>query len=309
VASRLPQKAFNTSLHPLPICSPIKCPVRNIHIGLGYQVREGLQPETFRLTQRVRSSSAIDQIILTLVSIAARGGILTIFLLRTYAIFGQSKIVLLGLGLILVAIIALDSASLALPDVPQTDTALAILVCVYDTASTALTIFVSLRALRAGNRPMKDLQSTFHYLVLEQGVLYFCAISSFTIPAAVFQFVVGSAGILQKILNAFTLPFSGILAARFLLHLRAYNDRMTVISDNDGNLDPYHDSHVSTFQAIGRAIASTVDDFGQDPMSDHWRLTDDGGSEEGASNDIVDDTLVPAVFGIDPEIQMVRWEH
>jgi len=238
--------------------------------------------------------------------------ILAIFLLRTYAVFGRSKSVLLGLGFILATIIALDSASLALPDVPQTDTALAILVCVYDTASTVLTIFASLRALRAGSSPIKDLRSTFHFLILEQGVLYFCAISAFTIPAAVFQFVVGSARILEKILNAFTLPFSGILAARFLLHLRAYNDRTTVISDNNGNLDPYRDSHVSTFQAIGRAVASTVDDFGHDPMSSHWQITDVEESSEEAPYDVVDDTddtLVPAVFDCDPEIQMVRWEH
>jgi len=224
-----------------------------------------------------KSSTAIYQTVLSSVSVVTRAGILTVFLMRTYAVCGQSKLVLLGLGLILVAIVVLDSARLALSDVPQTDTTCAILVCVYDTVSTVLTILASLRPLRAGSRPMKDLYSTFHYLVLEQGVLYFCAISSFTIPAAVFQF-----GMLQKFLNMFTLPFSGILAARFLLHLRAYSDCKIFISDNDGSLEPYHDSQVSTFRAVGRAIASTIDDFDHDPMSSHWQLTDDEGTSGGS---------------------------
>lgn len=58
----------------------------------------------------------------------------------------------------------------------------------------------------------------------------------------------------------------------------------TVVSDNNGNLDPYCDSHVSTFQAVGRAVASTVDDFGQIPTVCQRRKVqpDDEGSLEDA---------------------------
>lgn len=114
---------------------------------------------------------------------------------------------------------------------------------------------------------------------------------------------------LQNILNAFTLPyaqleaiqrwltlihtytrFSGVLAARFMLHLRAYNDRMhTIVSDNNGNLDPYRETHVSTFRAVGRAVASTVDDFGHDPMVYQRAVQADvQGSSEDASNENID---------------------
>lgn len=52
------------------------------------------------------------------------------------------------------------------------NTLLSILVCVFESIATALTVFRSVQALRAQGQS-RNKKNTFHYLVLEQGVLYF----------------------------------------------------------------------------------------------------------------------------------------
>ncbi len=74
-----------------------------------------------------------------------------------------------------------------------------------------------------------------------------------------------------------------------------------MISDDNGGLAGYqHDEHVSTFRAVGRIIASTVDDFGGDPVLFQRQENQGASSTEqlplaNAPKDIANATLVPIV--------------
>jgi len=138
------------------------------------------------------------------------------------------------------------------------NTLLSILVCVFESSAALFTLARSIQALRFGNSTVATKKHTFHYLVTEQGVFYFGLVSIFTIGATVLNFR-APGGFLQRLLNAITLPLSGMLAARFILRIRAYTDR-------SGHGEKTEE--VSTFHAsrLDRATSSLVDEFGQDPV-------------------------------------------
>ena len=64
---------------------------------------------------------------------------------------------------------------------------------------------------------------------------------------------------------------SGLLTARFILHLRRYSNigainlgvRNTSHSSNSSGIG----GNISTFRAVGNTVASSLDDFGDDPVA------------------------------------------
>ncbi|KAK0488669.1 hypothetical protein IW261DRAFT_1557108 [Armillaria novae-zelandiae] len=80
--------------------------------------------------------------------------------------------------------------------------------------------------------------------------------------ACVILDIVAPAGFFQRLLNALTLPLSGILTARFLLHLRVWKDQHStaVVSGNRGIVS--QQTQTMEFRAL-----SVIDEFGEDPVS------------------------------------------
>jgi hypothetical protein len=102
-------------------------------------------------------------------------------------------------------------------------------------------------------------KTSFTHFVVDQGILYTAAVSGFTIGATVLDFRF-SGVFLQRLLNALTLPISGVMTARFLLQLRKM-DKETAVNGDPGeqvlsDLVFQHSGSSSSFMA----------GLGEDPM-------------------------------------------
>ncbi|KAL1726344.1 hypothetical protein EV714DRAFT_219549 [Schizophyllum commune] len=123
------------------------------------------------------------------------------------------------------------------PDIPLGDKALSIMVVVFEFISTALMAYRCFPAVReqrrmraagAFQRPLLVAVFQQGRLILpvallpadgQVGLFYYCAVSLFTVTALILNYAAPK-GFFQRLLNAFTLPISGLLTARFILHLR-----------------------------------------------------------------------------------------
>ncbi|KAI0316260.1 hypothetical protein OF83DRAFT_1173076 [Amylostereum chailletii] len=207
--------------------------------------------------------------IIGVVSVLGRAAVIFTFMARTFT-FQVSDVKVL-------------QASKLVPN-----TLLSILVCVFEASATILTLLRSIQALRFGGGAVNVKKHTFSYLVVEQGILYFAIVSIFTIGAAVLNFR-APGGFFQRLLNAITLPLSGMLTARFILRLRAYSARQETNKDTQ---------ELSSFQANSSprqalSLEPIVDEFGYDPVERAARqqtLAEPGPSQtqmlfvEGSSN-------------------------
>ncbi|KAK0215171.1 hypothetical protein EDD85DRAFT_962902 [Armillaria nabsnona] len=208
---------------------------------------------------------------------------------HTYAIFARSKIIIIYLVAIGLACIILDIMhvpglkcvgssnnplyvlyphllnfrSLTAVLVFSADLLLSILMVVFEYSSAILRTIRIIQALRV-NGPWKAQRRGFIYLIFEQGIFYFSdkpsVVSLFT-TAAVILNSVAPVGFFQRLLNAFTLPLSSLLTARYLLRLRAWEDQHSiVVSGNRGIAS--QQMHTMKFRAL-----SVIDEFGEDPVS------------------------------------------
>ena len=70
--------------------------------------------------------------------------------------------------------------------------------------------------------------------------------------------------------NHFNIRLSGLLTARFLLHLRRYSDVSIIDKVHDGGQSSGSESangSVSSFRAQENTAASSLNDFGEDPVA------------------------------------------
>ncbi|KAH7928118.1 hypothetical protein BV22DRAFT_231274 [Leucogyrophana mollusca] len=151
------------------------------------------------------------------------------------------------------------------------NTLLSIMVCAFECIGTALTTFRCLQALRI-QKKTRRYDNSIMYFMLKEGTLYFCGVFVFTFTAVVLNFEEPN-GFLGRLLNALTLPVSGLLSARLLLHLREWTDR-TRVSLSRGETHSPHNEEVQTYQnnilqsfhaaTVGRL--SDTDEFGGDPV-------------------------------------------
>ncbi|KAJ8523059.1 hypothetical protein ONZ45_g390 [Pleurotus djamor] len=143
------------------------------------------------------------------------------------------------------------------------DLLLSILMVVFEASSALLTIARCIQAFRVGG--VSRHRGSLMHMIFEQGVLYFSIISLFT-TAAVILNVKAPAGFFQRLLNAYTLPLSCLLTARFLLHLRAYDEKTKTVLSNPFKA-PQNGGTLGTFRAAARGVYSTVvEPFGDDPV-------------------------------------------
>ncbi|KZV72530.1 hypothetical protein PENSPDRAFT_663670 [Peniophora sp. CONT] len=161
--------------------------------------------------------------VIGVVSVLGRAAVISTFLLRTWVVCARNIAVLLILGTLALAIFILDCIHVpglrchGSSPIQIANTLLSIFVCIFEGLATLLTLAQTAQAALMRNRkPGQMLEA----LLAEQSVLYFALISGFTVGATVLNFK-APGGFFQRLLNAFTLPLSGLLTARFLLLLRA----------------------------------------------------------------------------------------
>ncbi|KAF8625996.1 hypothetical protein AX17_006719 [Amanita inopinata Kibby_2008] len=149
---------------------------------------------------------------------------------------------------------------------------LSILVCLFEFSATVLTTIRCIKSLKISGS-VKDQRGGFFYILLEQGILYFCLVSGFTVGATVLNFVFQDGFFLQRLLNALTLPISGMMTARFLLHLKKWEEKRSVGQPYSRKVTDirFHHSARSTLSAISTSIVS---EFGEDPVLSIQREAD-----------------------------------
>jgi len=154
--------------------------------------------------------------------------------------------------------------SSALPIVSKMST---IVVVLFESISAILTVVRCLIAFRAGGG-LAQQRHGFMFIIFEQGIVYFCIISIFTISAVILNYY-APPGFFQRLPDAFTLPLSCILTARFLLYLREHE---AAAYEQDSERTPvstameFQMSSGSRVRSGGLSGILSVDDFGQDPV-------------------------------------------
>ncbi|KAJ8692107.1 hypothetical protein PTI98_009448 [Pleurotus ostreatus] len=218
---------------------------------------------------------------------------------RIYAIYARNKYVLVYLSFLGLVCIALDithvpglrcvgSSSIPLCGLPnltaqiEAPLLLSILMIVFEFSAAVLTVIRCLVAFKAaGGR--KNQSKGLMNLIFEQGVLYFSIVTIITMAALILN-VKAPAGFLQRLLNAYLLPLSGLLTARFLLHIRVYEDKQEARALGAAARSQVHaSSTLASFRAAaGDMVSGLVSQFGDDPVETVQRGTVAGESRSSA---------------------------
>jgi len=214
-------------------------------------------------------------------SILGRAAVIVTFTLRTYVVFGQNKLILLYLGTVGLACVALDITHVpglrcvGSSSIPIANTLLSILMVVFEYSSAILLAARAVQVFKFRKEHKMAAEKNLISLILEQGLLYFSVISLFT-TAAVFLNFRAPSGFFQRLLNALTLPLSCLLTARFLLHLREFEGNKLEGLDHD------EQRTLAQFEAASGARSTMMEDFGDDPL--HAEVADQ--PEPGPSHQV-----------------------
>ncbi|KAH7878922.1 uncharacterized protein C8R40DRAFT_688118 [Lentinula edodes] len=225
--------------------------------------------------------------IIASLAVLGRAAVIVTFTLRTYVVWAQSRIVLISLVMLGLATVLTDAMYVPRQTCENTrgDTATfdlvrSFLTISFETLSATLILIRSLQAFRRGS--YFNQYKLIHFL-MQEGAVYFCIVSLFTIATFVLKLSTESK-YLHDLLNAFTLPLSGLLTARFLLHLRAWNkarsSATTAIDIDPGQNEPDPDWPASSISSFGIQSVSvtaslnseltsawiTTAEYGEDPM-------------------------------------------
>ncbi|KAJ3876991.1 hypothetical protein F5051DRAFT_409810 [Lentinula edodes] len=226
--------------------------------------------------------------IIAALAVLGRAAVIVTFTLRTYVVWAQSRIVLISLVMLGLATVLTDAMYVPRQTCENTrgDTATfdlvrSFLTIIFETLSATLILIRSLQAFRRGGSYFNQYK-LIHFL-MQEGAVYFCIVSLFTIATFVLKLSTESK-YLHDLLNAFTLPLSGLLTARFLLHLRAWNkarsSATTAIDIDPGQNEPDPDWHASSISSFGiQSVSVTASlnselasawintaEYGEDPM-------------------------------------------
>ncbi|KAJ3907263.1 hypothetical protein F5879DRAFT_544472 [Lentinula edodes] len=153
----------------------------------------------------------------------------------------------------------------------------------FETSVVLFTTIRTFQALRAGG-PWRRQRHHLTFLIFEEGILYFCVVAVLNTTSVILD-IRAPTGFLQRLLDGFTLPLSGAFTARFILHLRAWQDKnagVYIISTveprqqvrvlHDGIPLSSSDAMNVDVEAIFRPTPS-MDEFGEDPVNRVLRLS------------------------------------
>ncbi|KIK60480.1 hypothetical protein GYMLUDRAFT_43802 [Collybiopsis luxurians FD-317 M1] len=159
-------------------------------------------------------------------SVLGRAAIIFSFVARAYAVWGRNRIVFLYLATIGIICVGLDIAHIpglkcvSSSTIQIANDLLSILMVIFEFSSAILVSVRCIQVFKERSRSQSDDSTmTFWDLTFQQGIVYFSFISVLTMAAVILNFRT-PAGFYQRLLNALTLPVSGLLTSRFILHLR-----------------------------------------------------------------------------------------
>lgn len=183
--------------------------------------------------------------ILAATSVLGRAAVVITFTARTWAVYGRSRYILFTLGTLGLTCVILDIISA--PGVKCTggssieivDTLLAILMVIFESLSALLTSVRCALEIRLSGGLRNTSKRSLFVLIWRQGVLYFALVSVFTVGAVVLIFHATPGSFLARLPNAFTLPVSCTLTARFILHLRYWDDH--IAHGTPTTISPHHE--------------------------------------------------------------------
>jgi hypothetical protein len=233
---------------------------------------------------------------LSALSVLGRAAVIFVFTARTWAVWGQNRVVLAYMTILGVICVALDITHVpglrctGSSTIPIANDLLSILMVVFEYSSAILNSIRCIQAFKAQKQRQgwAEQKEGFQYLLFEQGIFYFGIISLFTTAAVILNFQAPD-GFFQRLLNALTLPLSGLLTARLLLHMREWEQKH---SPEPINRDNGGESTNFSFRAAGATISTMLEeDFGSDPVArdillgpKHEKEREDEGSSNRASD-------------------------
>ncbi|KAL1659103.1 hypothetical protein GGF50DRAFT_107992 [Schizophyllum commune] len=227
---------------------------------------------------------------LSALGVVGRGAVLITWSARTWAVWERSPYILAFLGSITVTVIAIDSyetsgvACTGARFSHAANDALVILVVAFEFISTFLTLWRCIPVIRADRRNGLGSQNSVFLVLAKEGFMYYCFVSLFTMSSAVINYMDHP---IRRIPSALTLPFSGMLTARFILHLRSMVGQDIVKTDH------------------GRAIESTAPSqlaFGSNPIST------DSSDTRGATTSTSSDTDLEWTSAANEDSRRDNWK-
>ncbi|KAF9000993.1 hypothetical protein BDQ17DRAFT_1492782, partial [Cyathus striatus] len=206
-------------------------------------------------------------------SVLGRVAIMLVWGMRTYAVSECSSFILV-LSLHIYGTCLL-TCQLHVPYVSctgSTTNLLSAFTVIFEVLLTVFTTFRSIQALRVGG-PWKNQRDGLVFMILEQGLLYFIFVTGFTTAALVLTYAAPPGSLLQRLLNGLTIPISGLMTARFLLHLREWEERRSAVSGDSVHtstkLETLRFAHTARPRKERSVLYSLTDDFGEDPTTSY----------------------------------------
>ncbi|KAF8991219.1 hypothetical protein BDQ17DRAFT_1370997, partial [Cyathus striatus] len=214
----------------------------------------------------------------SILSLLGRTAVLVVWTARTSAIYGHNKLIIAFLGFIVVMLFVLAALHISFihctgsTDSPIAVHLLSIFTVVFELVSTLLTIIRTIQTIRVVGSWKKQKESLV-YFILQQGIIYFILVSTFSTMSLILDFTAPSGSVLQTVMSSYTIPISGLMSARFILHLREFENP----SDGEsGKLEPVQ-SPLGSIEFERRSFDSTTTmrnsmsrwswrDFGVDPV-------------------------------------------
>ncbi|TFK27875.1 hypothetical protein FA15DRAFT_665891 [Coprinopsis marcescibilis] len=146
--------------------------------------------------------------------------------MRTCAVFANNRAVVglfsvLGLFVVALAIAHAPRVSCSGAKVVESRIAtdlLSVFTVVYEILATAFLGVGCYRNMVHGS--LKEQKNGLAFFMLKEGMLYSGFVTLFTTTAMVLNYAAPLGSFFQRLLNALTIPISGIMAARFVLHIR-----------------------------------------------------------------------------------------
>jgi len=134
-------------------------------------------------------------------------------------------------------------------------------------------VLTSVRSVQTLNRggPWRTQQNSLTFLVLREGLIYFGFITSLTILSLVCQAGGIPGTFFPQLMNAYALPLSGVMTARFLLNLREWDHRMANPETDQWDIPGGGDNKAIQFKrSEPRNTRWTINDaLSDDPLLTH----------------------------------------
>lgn len=181
-------------------------------------------------------------------SVLGRLGIVTILGVRTCAVFRYNRALVtvfavMGAFVIGLAIAHVPNVSCTGHKIKRNRIAtdlLCVFTVVYEVLATAVLAWGCQRSMHAVG-PVTEQRKGLIFLMLKEGLLYTGFVTTFTTTAMILNYAAELGSFWQRLLNALTIPISGIMAARFLLHVREWqehDDFLLLSTTNAANTMP-----------------------------------------------------------------------